>query len=230
MRILLAEDERTLHRILKKRLTEEGWSVDGCFDGEETLDYLRAAPYDAVILDVMMSKRDGFSVLAEARREGIDAPVLFLTARDGIEDRVRGLDLGASDYLVKPFAMAELLARVRALLRRSGGTAGSVLTAGDVRLDLAAHTVTRGGEPVALSAREYALLEYLMHNKNHVLSREQIEDHIWNADYEGGTNVVDVYISYLRKKLDGGRAEKLILTMRGRGYMLRDPGKDGGEE
>ena len=215
MRLLLAEDERDLNRILTKRLTEEGYGVDSCFDGAEALDYLRAADYDGAILDVMMPKMDGFAVLARLREEGIAAPVLFLTARDAVEDRVHGLDLGASDYLVKPFSMEELV-------RQGSGVSSSVLAVGDLRMDLAAHTVSRAGRPIALSAREFALLAYFMHNPNIVLSREKIEDHVWNFEYEGGTNVVDVYVRYLRKKIDEGEERKLLHTVRGSGYVLRE--------
>lgn len=221
MRLLFAEDERDLNNILTKKLTEEGYSVDSCYDGEEALDFLLSADYDGVILDVMMPKKDGFEVLKEMHEEGIDAPVLFLTARDSIQDRVHGLDIGASDYLVKPFSMEELLARVRALTRRNVESKSSVLTACDLTMDTASHTVTRAGNQIDLSAKEYALLKYLLHNKNLVLSRETIEDHIWNFDYEGGTNVVDVYIRYLRKKIDDGYDTKLIGTVRGVGYVLR---------
>ena len=222
MRLLFAEDERDLNRILTKKLTEEGYSVDSCYDGEEAMDYLTAIHYDGVILDVMMPKADGFAVLENMRKQGIDTPVLFLTARDAVSDRVHGLDLGASDYLVKPFSMEELMARVRALTRRSYDTQSSTLTAADLTMDLRGHTVTRAGKTIELSAKEYALLSYLLHNKNLVLTREQIEDHIWNADYEGGTNVVDVYIRYLRKKVDDGFEPKLIHTVRGVGYVLRE--------
>lgn len=227
MRILLAEDERDLNDILTKKLSEEGYGVDSCYDGEEALDFLEAAEYDGAVLDVMMPRLDGFAVLERMRERGIATPVLFLTARDGIEDRVRGLDLGASDYLIKPFAMDELLARVRALVRRTSGARSGVLTADDLTLDTAAHTVRRGGREIELSSREFALLSYLMHNKNIVLSREKIEEHVWNFDYEGGTNIVDVYISYLRKKIDGAGERKLIHTLRGSGYMLKDG--DGGK-
>ncbi len=222
MRLLLAEDERDLNRILTKKLTEEGYSVDSCFDGAEALEYLESAEYDGAVLDVMMPGMDGFSVLSAARKQGIATPVLFLTARDSVNDRVRGLDAGAGDYLVKPFAMEELLARVRALTRRPFDAQTSVLCAGDLTLDLASHAVRRAGIPIDLSAKEFALLAYLMHNKNIALSREKIEDHVWNFDYEGGTNVVDVYIRYLRKKIDDGRDKKLICTLRGVGYMLKD--------
>lgn len=222
MRLLLAEDEYDLNRILTQKLTEQSYSVDSCYDGDQALDYLTSADYDGAILDVMMPKKDGFTVLSALRERGISTPVLFLTARDSISDRVHGLDLGANDYLVKPFSMEELLARVRALMRRAYDAPSSLLTAGDLSLDLAAHTVQRSGITVELSAKEYALLAYLMHNKNIVLRRETIENHIWNYDYEGGTNVVDVYISYLRKKIDDGHDKKLIHTVRGVGYMLKE--------
>ena len=222
MRLLLAEDERDLNRLITKKLTSAGYSVDSFFDGEEAIHVLSYTDYDGVILDIMMPKADGFAVLRALRERGKTTPVLFLTARDAIADRVRGLDSGANDYLVKPFAFDELLARIRAMTRLSFGASESVLTVGDLTLNLATQEVRRGGQPITLSAKEYALLEYLMHNRGIVLSREKIENHIWNLDYEGGTNVVDVYISYLRKKIDEGRKEKLIHTVRGRGYVLRE--------
>ena len=222
MRLLLAEDERDLNRLITKKLTSAGYSVDSFFDGEEAIHVLSYTDYDGVILDIMMPKADGFAVLRALRERGKTTPVLFLTARDAIADRVRGLDSGANDYLVKPFAFDELLARIRAMTRLSFGASESVLTVGDLTLNLATQEVRRGGQSITLSAKEYALLEYLMHNQGIVLSREKIENHIWNLDYEGGTNVVDVYISYLRKKIDEGRKEKLIHTVRGRGYVLRE--------
>ena len=222
MRLLLAEDERDLNRLITKKLTSAGYSVDSFFDGEEAIHVLSYTDYDGVILDIMMPKADGFAVLRALRERGKTTPVLFLTARDAIADRVRGLDSGANDYLVKPFAFEELMARIRAMTRLSFGASESVLTVGDLTLNLATQEVRRGGQPITLSAKEYALLEYLMHNQGIVLSREKIENHIWNLDYEGGTNVVDVYISYLRKKIDEGRKEKLIHTVRGRGYVLRE--------
>ena len=222
MRLLLAEDERDLNRLITRKLTSAGYSVDSFFDGEEAIHVLSYTDYDGVILDIMMPKADGFAVLRALRERGKITPVLFLTARDAIADRVRGLDSGANDYLVKPFAFDELLARIRAMTRLSFGASESVLTVGDLTLNLATQEVRRGGQPITLSAKEYALLEYLMHNQGIVLSREKIENHIWNLDYEGGTNVVDVYISYLRKKIDEGRKEKLIHTVRGRGYVLRE--------
>ena len=222
MRLLLAEDERDLNRLITRKLTSAGYSVDSFFDGEEAIHVLSYTDYDGVILDIMMPKADGFAVLRALRERGKTTPVLFLTARDAIADRVRGLDSGANDYLVKPFAFDELLARIRAMTRLSFGASESVLTVGDLTLNLATQELRRGGQPITLSAKEYALLEYLMHNQGIVLSREKIENHIWNLDYEGGTNVVDVYISYLRKKIDEGRKEKLIHTVRGRGYVLRE--------
>ncbi len=221
MRILLAENERDLNRILTKKLTEEGYGVDSCFDGAEALDYLSAADYDGAILDVMMPKIDGFTVLYRIREERIDTPVLFLTARDSVADRVRGLDLGACDYLVKPFSMDELMARIRAMTRTPYGAQRSILTAGDLVVDLSSRSVQRAGKSIELSSREYALLSYLIHNKNIVLSREKIEDHVWNFDHEGGTNLVDVYVSYLRRKIDDGFDRKLIRTVRGVGYVLK---------
>ena len=221
MRLLFAEDEADLNRIVTEKLKRSGYSVDSCTDGEEAIGMLDAAEYDGVILDIMMPGTDGYAVLKHLRDVGRQTPVLFLTARDAIADRIRGLDAGANDYLIKPFSMDELLARIRAMTRAVYGLPESRLTAGDLVMDLAARTVTRGGRPIALSAREFALLEYMMHNRNIVLSREKIEDHIWNFDYEGGTNVVDVYISYLRKKIDAGAEHKLIQTVRGSGYVLR---------
>ncbi|MBR0091993.1 MAG: response regulator transcription factor [Lachnospiraceae bacterium] len=221
MRILFAEDEADLNKIVTARLTEEGYSVDSCLDGEEAIDCLDAAEYDALVLDIMMPKADGYTVLKHLRDQGKTTPVLFLTARDAVTDRVKGLDMGANDYLVKPFAFDELKARIRAMTRMAFGEKDNILTVGDLRMDIAAHTVTRGERTIDLSAKEYALLEYLMHNAGTVLSREKIEDHIWNFDYEGGTNVVDVYISYLRKKIEVTGEPKLIQTVRGAGYMLR---------
>ena len=222
MHILIAEDERDLNRVLEKTLRAAGYGVDCCFDGAEALDYLRCGAYDAAVLDVRMPRLTGFEAVRRFRAEGGRTPVLFLTARDSVDDRVEGLDLGGNDYLVKPFAFAELLARLRALLR-AGTTQGSAVYAvADLRLDTRSHTVTRGGQEIALSPREYAMLEYLIANAGTVLSREQIEDHVWNLEYEGGSNVVDVYIRYLRRKLEDGFGGKLLHTVRGAGYVLRE--------
>ena len=222
MRLLVVEDEKNLNKLITKKLTSEGYTVDSCFDGLEAMDYLSMASYDGVISDVMMPHLDGFQMLQKMRQQGNSTPVLFLTARDSIEDRVEGLDMGASDYLVKPFAFQELLARIRVLTRvKAQDTAGSTYSIADLTLNTATRQVTRGGRSISLSAKEFALLEYLMRNKDRVLSRDQIENNLWNFDYEGGTNAVDVYIRYLRKKIDEDFDRKLIHTVRGVGYVLR---------
>lgn len=226
MRILFAEDEADLNRIVTMKLTDEGYSVDSCKDGTDALDYLLSAEYDAAILDVMMPGLDGFTVLEKARAEGCKVPVLFLTARDSIKDRVRGLDGGADDYLVKPFSFDELMARIRVMTRKRESAKGSQLTLADLVVDLASHEVTRGGKQIDLSAKEFTLLRYMLHNQGIALTREMIEDHVWNLDYEGGTNLVDVHVSHLRKKIDGGFDQKLIHTIRGVGYMLGDKSEE----
>lgn len=222
MRILVAEDEKSLNRIITRQLTSVNYSVDSCFDGEEALDCISFAEYDAAVLDVNMPKLDGFSLVKKIRAKGINVPVLFLTARDSIEDRVEGLDIGADDYLVKPFSFDELLARIRVMIRRKADVKTSILSCGDLSLDLGSHRVTRGEKNIELTAKEFELLRCLMLNKGNVLSREQIENHIWNFDYEGGTNVVDVYIRYLRKKIDDDYEKKLIRTVRGSGYVIKE--------
>lgn len=224
MRILLAEDERDLNTIIKQKLTADGYSVDSCYDGAEAMDLLDMTEFDAVILDIMMPKADGWTVLKHLRDAGVTTPVLFLTAKDAVSDRVRGLDSGANDYLIKPFSFEELTARIRAMTRVSFGVTSNQITIADLTMDCTAHKVMRGEREILLSAKEYALLEYFMHNQGVVLSREKIENHIWNYDYEGGTNVVDVYIRYLRKKIDEGEEKKLIHTVRGSGYVLREEG------
>lgn len=222
MRILVAEDEKDLNGLIEKKLKKSGYSVDTAFDGEEALDFIEFAEYDAVILDVMMPKKDGFAVIKEMRSRGISTPVLFLTARDSIEDRVTGLDLGANDYLVKPFSFDELMARVRAMTRIKYGISENVLSVDGLSLNCSTHEVTRDGKSITLSAKEYSMLEFMMRNVGIVLSREKLENHVWNYDYEGGTNLVDVYVSYLRKKVDGEFDKKLIKTVRGFGYVISD--------
>ncbi len=222
MRILLAEDERDMNMLITKILKKEGYSVDSCFDGEEALEYLRGADYDAAILDIMMPKKDGYKVVEELRNRGSEIPVIFLTAKDGIQDRVKGLDIGADDYLIKPFDFDELLARIRAMTRRRGAHTSSIIKIGDLEIDTAGRSVKRGSRNIELSAREFSILEYLAANKGRVLSREQIESHVWNYEYEGGTNVVDVYISYLRKKIDAAGETKLIHTVWGTGWTLKE--------
>lgn len=221
MRLLVAEDQETLRSILIERLGKEGYSVDGVANGEEALDFLDAAEYNLVILDLMMPKLDGYAVLRRIREEKTDLPVLILTAKDMLQDKIKGLDLGADDYLVKPFAFAELLARVRALLRRSAKPIQDVLRVGDLSIDRTNNLVKRGDEPVKLSKKEYVLLEYMMIHAGEVLSRERLEQISTNFDYEGYSNVIDVYIRFLRKKIDDGHDQKLIHTIRGFGYVLR---------
>lgn len=222
MRILIAEDEQDLNQLLKKRLKESGYGVDACFDGEEALDYLDAAEYDAVILDIMMPKKSGLEVLETLRRRGNGVPVLLLTAKSQVEDRVSGLDAGADDYLVKPFAFQELLARLRVMLRKPAAEKSPVLQVADLTLHLDTHRVFRGGKEITLSSKEFSLLRYLMQNAGIVLSRDRLESHVWDFDFSGGSNVIDVYIRYLRKKLDEGYDKKLIHTVRGHGYVLKD--------
>ena len=221
MRILVAEDEKALNRILVKQFTKLGYSVDSCFDGESVFDFLAGATYDAIVLDVMMPKKDGFTVLSEMRQQRITTPVIFLTAKTEISDRVHGLDLGANDYLIKPFSFEELAARVRMITRDSAGNSTNVFTVGDLTVDIKSREVNRGGRRIDLSAREYSILEALIRNAGTVMSREKIESSVWNYDYEGGTNVIDVYIRYLRKKIDDDFDTKLIHTVRGVGYVLR---------
>ena len=222
MRLLVAEDEKDLNRVITKRLEKEGYAVDSCFDGEEALDFIEMGEFDGIILDIMMPKMSGFEVLKTIRSKNNRTPVIFLTAKDSIEDRVQGLDLGAEDYLIKPFAFPELLARIRVMTRKSAGGSTNIFTLADLEIDTKSHTVKRQNEEIVLSAKEYDILLYMMHNKGIVLSREKIENHAWNFDYEGGTNVVDVYIRYLRKKIDDPYEVKLIHTVRGSGYVLKE--------
>ena len=221
MRILIAEDEKDLNKIIKKRLEKEGYTVDACFDGEEAADYLQLAEYDAAILDIMMPKKSGLEVLKEIRKKGEKLPVLFLTAKDSIEDRVEGLDTGADDYLVKPFAFEELLARIRVMTRKQMKQKTNKYEIADLKVYLDSHQVFRGDKEIVLSNKEFSILRYLILIQGIVLGRDKIEQHIWNYDYAGGSNVIDVYIRYLRKKIDDGFEPKLIHTVRGAGYVLR---------
>ena len=222
MRILIAEDEKDLNRILSAKLRSQHYSVDACFNGEEVLDYMAGAEYDALILDIMMPVMDGLTVLKKIRRAGNPVPVLLLTAKDSIEDRVRGLDAGANDYLVKPFALEELLARIRVLLRKPTDAPKTCYQVGDLEVHLDTHEVYRGGQPITLSGKEFSILRYMVQNPGIVLSRDKLEQHICNYDYTGGSNVIDVYIRYLRKKIDEGHENKLIHTVRGAGYVLKE--------
>ena len=229
MRVLVVEDERDLNLLIQKVLKKAGYTVDGCYDGEEAQLHLLGAEYDAVLLDVMMPRKGGYTLVQEMREQGMDTPVLFLTARDSVSDRVKGLDLGGDDYLIKPFDFDELLARIWAMTRKHAGQRTNCFTAGDLALDAERRRVTRGGAEVQLLPKEYSILEYLLRNKGKVMSREQIEDRIWNYEYSGSSNNVDGYMSRLRKKIDGDRNEKLIHTVKGVGWTIREPEDGGGQ-
>jgi len=220
MRILIAEDDRKVAGFLKKGLKEEQYAVDVCYDGEDALFQAQVNQYDLVILDVMLPKKNGFSVCKEIRKEGNLTPILMLTARDQLEDKVKGLQEGADDYLTKPFAFEELLARIQALLRRTQDYKTKTLKVGDLELDPVARKITRDGKPITLTGKEYALLEYLMRNKSRVITQAMIIDHVWDMNYDGLSNVVNVYINHLREKIDKGFSQKYIHTIRGVGYKV----------
>lgn len=218
----MAEDERDMNRLISKRLAAENYSVDSCYDGIQVLEYLECAEYDGIILDIMMPRMDGIQVLKRIRGQNCQIPVLLLTARDSIEDRVCGLDAGADDYLVKPFAFEELLARIRVMLRKPASVKTNIYRVADLEVHVDTCQVFRGGKEISLSGKEFSLLRYMIQNQGIVLSREKMEQHIWNYDFTGGSNVIDVYIRYLRKKIDDGQEKKLIHTVRGAGYVLRE--------
>jgi two-component system, OmpR family, copper resistance phosphate regulon response regulator CusR len=221
MRILVVEDERKVAAFVRQGLVEEGHVVEVAADGEAALDAVAGGPpYDLVVLDVMLPKRDGLSVLKTLRARRVQVPVLLLTARDGVADKVAGLDAGADDYLAKPFAFEELLARVRALLRRGRGATEPVLRLEDLSLDPATRLVVRGGRRISLTAREYALLEYFLRNTGRVLTRPMITQHVWGMDFDPESNIVDVYVGYLRRKIDADGEPRLLQTVRGAGYSL----------
>lgn len=223
MRVLLVEDEDRLRELLKRGLQEERYAVDATDNGDDALRLLRVTNYDLIILDVMLPGTDGLSVARSLRRAGDNTPILMLTARDTVDDRVAGLDSGADDYLTKPFSFRELLARTRAVLRRDAHSKDHVLRVGDLEMDTLTREVRRGGVRVDLTSREFAVLEMLVRNPNRVLTRSQIAEHVWDYDFTAMSNVVDVYIRYLRRKIDEGHAEKLIHTVRGSGYQIRQP-------
>jgi DNA-binding response OmpR family regulator len=222
MRVLVAEDHASLARSIANGLREEGYAVDLTFDGAEALQWASDNPYDCAVLDVTMPNKTGFQVVETLRRNGSTTPVLFLTARDTVEDRVKGLNLGADDYLIKPFAFDELLARVRAIIRRGHNHASKSIIVGDLEVDTSAKTVKRAGAAITLSAREYALLEYLALRQGEVVSRSEIWEHLYDQNDETVSNVVDVYIGYLRSKIDRDHQTKLIHTRRGMGYVLSE--------
>lgn len=222
MRILVVEDEKKVASFIKKGLEEEYYSVDVAFDGKEGLKLALSEEYDLIILDLMLPFKDGLSILKELRSEKIFTPVLILTARDTIQDKVTGLDSGADDYLAKPFSFEELLARIRALLRRNSVDKNNILKAGDLKLDTQAHKAYRNDIEIQLTAKEYAILEYLMRNKNRVVSRTKISEHIYEFHFDPETNVIDVYINKLRNKVDKGFEKPIIRTVRGVGYLIKD--------
>lgn len=225
MRILLVEDNRRVSNTIRLSLIEDGYAVDTAYNGVDGEELAEFTPYDAIILDVMLPEKNGLEVCRDLRRKRINTPILMLTARDSIDDRVAGLDSGADDYLIKPFAIEELRARLRALLRRESDDKTGQLRLADLVLDPASHFVQRGGKPIELTAKEYALLEYFMRNPNRLITREMAESHIWSYDFQASSNVIDVYIRRLRRKIDDPFPVKLFETVRGAGYRLRDPDK-----
>jgi DNA-binding response OmpR family regulator len=223
LRILLVEDNRRLSDSLRMTLQDDGYVVDVAYDGLEGEELAMMAPYDIIILDIMLPQKDGVSVCKALRNQRVNTPVLMLTARDALEDRVSGLDSGADDYLVKPFEVDELRARMRALLRRESGSKSPLLKVADLEMDPATHAVQRAGQPIELTSKEFALLEYLMRHPNRLVTREMIQEHLWGYDHVLGSNVVDVYIRRLRRKIDDNSQVKLIETMRGAGYRIWKP-------
>lgn len=220
MRVLVVEDEKDLNSIICSKLVKEGYNVDACYDGQAALDYMEAENYDGAIMDIMIPNKDGITVLREMRNAGIQVPVLFLTAKTETRDIVRGLDAGASDYMTKPFEFSELMARLRVMLRTQNPVNENVITCGSLVVDMNNRQAIRDGKVIDLTVREYAILEYLARNRNVVVTREQIRVNIWNIDDEVNSNVIDVYIRYLRRKIDDNYEEKLIHTIRGVGYKL----------
>ena len=223
MRVLVIDDDRRLCGIIKRGLLEEGYAIDVAYDGEEGEQLTEANPYDLIILDVMMPRKDGIEVCRDLRSNRVNTPILMLTAKDAVEDRVRGLDAGADDYLVKPFAFNELLARIRALLRREGTFKSPKLQVGDLALDTATREVRRGQRAIELTAKEYTIIEYFMRHPNMVITRTMIEEHAWDYEFDSISNLVDVYIRRLRRKIEGDNEESLIQTVRGAGYRLKAP-------
>lgn len=222
MRVLVVEDEKKVASFIKRGLEEENFSVDVAYDGEEGLDMATNNPYDVILMDLMLPKKDGLSVIRELREKDIATPVLCLTAKDTVEDIVEGLETGSDDYLTKPFAFGELLARVKALLRRTSKDRGAEIFFADLRLDPVTHKVWRSNKEIDLTAKEYGLLEYFMRNPNTVLTRAMIAEHVWDYTFDSFTNIIDVYVNYLRKKIDRDFDTKLIHTVRGVGYVLKE--------
>ena len=221
MKILVVEDERDLNRIITKHLKKNNYSVDSCFDGQEALDFISYSEYDLIITDIMMPNVNGYEFIDKLRANKNNTPVIMLTAKDALEDKIVGLDSGADDYIVKPFEFDELLARIRVLMRRNYGLATNIIQIEEVTLDLAKKQVAKSGEIIDLTGKEYEVLEYLMKNKGSILSRDQILNHVWDYEYEGASNIVDVIIKNIRKKLDRGEGNTIIYTKRGLGYFVK---------
>lgn len=222
MRILIVEDDVSLNRLISEKLKKEHYTVDSCHLGNEAVAYIEGAEYDLIILDIMLPNMSGLDILTHIRSKKNSTPVLLLTAKDSVEDKVKGLDLGADDYMAKPFAFEELLARIRVLIRRHSQKGHEAYQIADLIVDDKAKTVTRGGVSVSLSSKEYNILLYMIMHKGQVLSRDTLNQHMWNYDYDGSSNIIDVYIRYLRKKIDEGHEKKLIHTIRGQGYVIRE--------
>ena len=221
MKILVVEDEKDLNRVITKHLKKNNYSVDSCFDGEEALDYISHGEYDLIITDIMMPKIDGYGFIKQLRNDKNSTPIIMLTAKDSLDDKILGLDSGADDYIVKPFEFDELLARIRVLMRRDYGFATNIIQVDDVVLDISKKLVTRSGESIVLTGKEYEVLEYLFKNKMGIISREQILNHVWDYDYEGASNIIDVIVKNIRKKLDVGSKKPIIHTKRGLGYFVK---------
>ena len=222
MRILVVEDEKKVSTFIQRGLEEEGFTVDLAFDGEEGIHKAEAQAYDVILMDVMLPKMDGLAAIKALRDKAIQTPVLCLTARDSVDDKVSGLDIGADDYLAKPFAFVELVARCRALIRRGSNDRGAEIFFADLRLDPVAHKVWRAGDEITLTSKEYALMEYFIHNPNRVLTRLMIAENVWDYSFDSFTNIIDVYVNYLRNKIDQKYDKKLIHTVRGKGYTLKE--------
>ncbi|WP_373105139.1 response regulator transcription factor [Gemella morbillorum] len=222
MKILVVEDEKDLNRVITKHLKKNNYSVDSCFDGEQALDYVLYGEYDLIITDIMMPKIDGYEFIKQLRVKGNSTPVIMLTAKDSLDDKILSLDSGADDYIVKPFEFDELLARIRVLMRRNYGFATNIIQVDDVVLDISKKQVTRSGESIVLTGKEYEVLEYLFKNKTGIISREQILNHVWDYDYKGASNIIDVIVKNIRKKLDVGSKKPIIHTKRGLGYFVKE--------
>lgn len=222
MKILVVEDEKDLNRVITKHFKKNNYSVDSCFDGEQALDYVLYGEYDLIITDIMMPKIDGYEFIKQLRVKGNSTPVIMLTAKDSLDDKILGLDSGADDYIVKPFEFDELLARIRVLMRRNYGFATNIIQVDDVVLDISKKQVTRSGESIVLTGKEYEVLEYLFKNKTGIISREQILNHVWDYDYKGASNIIDVIVKNIRKKLDVGSKKPIIHTKRGLGYFVKE--------